>query len=286
MKILELFEGKKPKVEREFPDFDTWCLKNDIASEDELYDIIDSSYNYDTMTGYILDEFKKKPTAAQLKKHIRDAAEWCVQDRKSPEAKKVAAAAKKYADEHAAFILARWDLLTEEIKGWKHAGRDIAKARHARAEDAMEIKLVRVKKSGDESKMHDAVKKFKTEKEAREHHDLMVKNNPGHSIKHNLYVGDKVQVLEHWNPLEDERREGRAMDREKRDFKRRELDFELRHETEGNRTFTPVKYGIEIDGRLWKKEGKAVEFRSKATAEKSASTIAARGKKTHVVPLG
>lgn len=76
-------------------------------------------------------------------------------------------------------------------------------------------------------------------------------------------------------------------DYDRRSFKRKELEAELGHEdrAERNRTFTPVKYGIEIDGKLWMRDGKAVDFRSKATAEKSAATIAGRGKKAVVVPL-
>jgi hypothetical protein len=44
-------------------------------------------------------------------------------------------------------------------------------------------------------------------------------------------------------------------------------------------------FGIEINNKLWQRDGKPVEFRSKATAEKSAATIAAKGKTTKVVPL-
>ena len=178
------------------------------------------------------------------------------------------------------------DLMNEEVKGWKHAGRDLAAARQAKSDDAKEITLIRLKKSGDESKMHDAVKKFKSEKEAREHHDLMVKNNPGHTIKHNMYIGGKVQVLEAWNPLEDERREQRTMDNEKRSFKRQELEQELGHEVDDkNHSFARVKYGIEIDGVLWKRDGEPVEFFTRGAADKAAATLWKRGKATKVKRL-
>lgn len=83
--------------------------------------------------------------------------------------------------------------LFEEIKGWKHAGRDLAAARAAKGKD---VKLVRLKKDGTESGMHDATKMFRSEEEARAHHANMVKLNPKSAIKHHLYVGDKPQLLE------------------------------------------------------------------------------------------
>jgi hypothetical protein len=45
--------------------------------------------------------------------------------------------------------------------------------------------------------MHDAIKRFDTEADARAHHANMVKLNPTRGIKHNLYVGDKPELLEH-----------------------------------------------------------------------------------------
>lgn len=84
----------------------------------------------------------------------------------------------------------------------------------------------------------------------------------------------------------------------KRTFKRAELEFELGHEDRaaGNRTFSYSKprdelrsFGIEINGRLFKREGEPVHFTSKATADKAASTIASKdfnkGKTVKVVPL-
>ena len=79
--------------------------------------------------------------------------------------------------------------LDEAIKGWKHAHSDIAKMRAAAASAGNDVKLVRLKKDGKESGMHDATKTFKSEEEARAHHENMVKLNPGRGIAHNLYVG-------------------------------------------------------------------------------------------------
>lgn len=89
-----------------------------------------------------------------------------------------------------------------------------------------------------------------------------------------------------------------SFDGGKRAFKRAELEHELGHETRetGNRTFSYSKpraelgsFGIEINGRLFKREGEPVKFSSKGTAEKAASTIASKefnkGKKVEVVPL-
>lgn len=79
--------------------------------------------------------------------------------------------------------------LDEAIKGWKHAHSDIAKARAAASSASNNVKLVRLRKDGKESGMHDATKTFKSEDEARAHHANMVKLNPGKNIAHNLYVG-------------------------------------------------------------------------------------------------
>jgi hypothetical protein len=39
--------------------------------------------------------------------------------------------------------------------------------------------------------MHDAAKSFKSEEEARKHHENLIKLNPGKNIAHNLYVDGK-----------------------------------------------------------------------------------------------
>ena len=84
----------------------------------------------------------------------------------------------------------------------------------------------------------------------------------------------------------------RGCDNDKRAFKRDELEHELAHEDEP-RSYKPAykpsapaqRFGMEIDGKLWKKEGQPVTFTSKAAAEKSAATLQARGKQTKIVPI-
>lgn len=84
------------------------------------------------------------------------------------------------------------DDFNEAIKGWKHAHSDLAKWRAGKAAAARPVKLVRLKKDGTESKMHDATSTFDNEDAAREQHNRMVSYNPGKSIRHNLYVDDKL----------------------------------------------------------------------------------------------
>ena len=77
---------------------------------------------------------------------------------------------------------------------------------------------------------------------------------------------------------------------EKRDFKRRELEHELAHEDEWNRQQKyqknpDQKYNIKIDGKLWMKNGKPVEFDNQAHANAVASKPWAKGKKIDLVPV-
>jgi hypothetical protein len=87
------------------------------------------------------------------------------------------------------------DYMTEAIKGWKHAHSDIMKIRSTAADSQKQVRLVKLKKDGSESKMHDAEKRFKSENEARTHHENIKRLNPNRGIAHNLYVGDKVEKL-------------------------------------------------------------------------------------------
>lgn len=82
--------------------------------------------------------------------------------------------------------------LYEAIKGWKHAGRDINKWRAEKAAAARPAKLVRLKKDGTESGMHDAASTFDSEEAARQQHERMVGYNPGKRIRHNLYVDGQL----------------------------------------------------------------------------------------------
>lgn len=100
-----------------------------------------------------------------------------------------------------------------------------------------------------------------------------------------------------YNPLDDERREQQAMDYDKRDFKRREMEHELAHEDDWNRrqqagSRYPSRYPqrrpaapaqqalgqfvISIAGRVWKKNGQPVTFSSEQRARSAAQTIRQR----------
>lgn len=80
----------------------------------------------------------------------------------------------------------------EEIKGWKNAHSDFAKARQLKSREAKNVKLVRLKNDGAESKMHDSSSWYNSEDEAKEYHDRIVKLNPTRIIRHNLYVDNKL----------------------------------------------------------------------------------------------
>ena len=82
--------------------------------------------------------------------------------------------------------------LMEAIKGWKHAHSDLMKLREARSAESHNASLVRLKKDGTESRMHDAVTTYPTEQDARKRHSQLVKLNPGKDIRHNLYVDNKL----------------------------------------------------------------------------------------------
>lgn len=87
--------------------------------------------------------------------------------------------------------------LEEAIKGWTHAHSDLARMRAARAAASHHVKLVRLKKDGTESAMHDAVSTYPTQAAARARHADLVKLNPGRNMRHNLYVDNKlVQMLD------------------------------------------------------------------------------------------
>lgn len=76
----------------------------------------------------------------------------------------------------------------------------------------------------------------------------------------------------YYNPLDQERKEQDAMDQERRDFKRREMEYELRNEPKNN-------YQVNIDGKRWK------VFASKEQAEKAARTIERKYNKKATVHL-
>ena len=82
--------------------------------------------------------------------------------------------------------------MQEEIKGWKHAVSDLAKHRSGQGKT---IKLVALKKNGEESKLHDAITMHNSEEEARRHHNNRVRLNPGKNISHNMHVGNECVKL-------------------------------------------------------------------------------------------
>lgn len=86
-------------------------------------------------------------------------------------------------------------VLKEEIKGWKNAARDIARIRTDASNNAKPVKLVRLKKDGTESKMHDAVYYFNNENQATEYHNYLKQVNPKRKIQHNLYVDNHLKGM-------------------------------------------------------------------------------------------
>jgi len=73
----------------------------------------------------------------------------------------------------------------------------------------------------------------------------------------------------YYDPMGDERREQQAMDDERRDFKRREMEYELRNEPKNN-------YAVAIDGKVWK------VFGDRQQAENIARSLVRKGKKATV----
>lgn len=104
------------------------------------------------------------------------------------------ALSKKNAEEH----LAKW--VESEIlpKHYNHLLEDVfsdlRKAKAQKRKSEKDIWLVRLNKDGSESRMHDAKKYFDTYEEAVEHHNRMVKNNPGKLIAHMLYADSLILV--------------------------------------------------------------------------------------------
>lgn len=80
----------------------------------------------------------------------------------------------------------------EEIKGWKNAHSDLAKMRRLKSQDANDVKLVRLKNDGNESKLHDSASYYNSEDDAKAYHDRIVKLNPNRIIRHNMYVGNQL----------------------------------------------------------------------------------------------
>jgi hypothetical protein len=77
-------------------------------------------------------------------------------------------------------------------EGMSRAGEILAKGRKARSDAQKAITLVRLKKDGAESKMHDAASKHTDLKAAQEYHDRLVKLNPKSTISHNVYADNSL----------------------------------------------------------------------------------------------
>lgn len=97
------------------------------------------------------------------------------------------------------------------------------------------------------------------------------------------FAARKQGLAEIYNPLDDERREQRAMDREREQFKRDELEFELRGEEERMRQEFSGTWFLRINGRIWKKNGVPVQFRGKQAARRAGQTIKDRDPSKDVV---
>lgn len=85
------------------------------------------------------------------------------------------------------------------------------------------------------------------------------------------------------NPLEYERRQQRAMDREREQFKRDELEYELRGEEERIRAANEGTFYLRINGRIWRKRGQPVMFNGRQAAVRSGQTIKNRDPSKEVV---
>lgn len=85
----------------------------------------------------------------------------------------------------------------EDIKGWKHAGSDIAAARRAKAAESHPVALHKLNADGKESGMHDARKTFPSEDAAHSHANNIKNLNPTRKIRYNKYVdGKHVGIVE------------------------------------------------------------------------------------------
>lgn len=83
-------------------------------------------------------------------------------------------------------------VVEEAIKGWKHAGSDLTKMRRDAREGAMAVKMVTLRKDGQESGMHDAASKYDSVEAARKRADDIAAMNPGRTFNYNVYVDGKL----------------------------------------------------------------------------------------------
>lgn len=78
------------------------------------------------------------------------------------------------------------DRVENEIKGWKHAGRDLAKWRQDQADAQKEYVVHRLNADGRPSGMHDAQTRFGSEKEALDKIAYWRSINPGKKLRYSL----------------------------------------------------------------------------------------------------
>ena len=102
---------------KEFPNFYSWLLDKGF-DEYDLDNTVDSAYNSDTYLSEIVLEvcelyvrIPKTPSKPRIKGLIKQNALWTVQDRETPEAKKVVAIADKYASQYTTYIAKNWKKL-------------------------------------------------------------------------------------------------------------------------------------------------------------------------------
>lgn len=86
-------------------------------------------------------------------------------------------------------LLTSDDTVNEAVKGWKHAGRDLQKSR---SEASKSIKLVQLRKDGNESGLSDATKLFSSMDEANRQLTRVAELNPGKLFKYNVYDDNKL----------------------------------------------------------------------------------------------
>lgn len=84
----------------------------------------------------------------------------------------------------------RFQQFQEQIKGWKHAGRDLARWR---AQKGKNVKLVSLKKNGEENKMHTAASLHSSREQAELYHHRVKISNPTRRIRHNIYIDGKLE---------------------------------------------------------------------------------------------
>lgn len=91
-----------------------------------------------------------------------------------------------------------------------------------------------------------------------------------------IKAGDLQGVAEggYYDPLDQERREQDAMDQERRDFKRSEMEYELRGEEEAERKANEGPWYVRIDGKLVRDKNKdPYVFNTLEAARKAAQTM-------------